>query len=128
VTRLFGPGADLADSVRRLSREADLVWYDGHSDYGHALRVFADKWPDAVGPKTSFLLLGDARTNYRDPGLPLLKGLVDRSRHAYWLNPEPRREWGSGDSAALRYGEVIQMVECRNVSQLTEFVGTLLPV
>jgi uncharacterized protein len=128
VTRLFGPGADLADSVRRLSREADLVWYDGHSDYGHALRVFVDKWPDAVGPKTSFLLLGDARTNYRDPGLPLLKGLVDRSRHAYWLNPEPRREWGSGDSAALRYGEVIQMVECRNVAQLTEFVGTLLPV
>jgi uncharacterized protein with von Willebrand factor type A (vWA) domain len=128
VTRLFGPGADLADSVRRLSREADLVWYDGHSDYGNALRVFVEKWPDAVGPKTSFLLLGDARTNYRDPGLPLLKGLVGRSRHAYWLNPEPRREWGSGDSAALRYGEVIEMVECRNVAQLTEFVGTLLPV
>ena len=68
VTRLFGPGADLADSVRRLAREADLVWYDGHSDYGHALRVFVDRWPDAVGPKTSLLVLGDARTNYRDPG------------------------------------------------------------
>jgi uncharacterized protein with von Willebrand factor type A (vWA) domain len=128
VTRLFGPGADLADSVRRLAREADLVWYDGHSDYGHALRVFVDKWPDAIGPKTSFLLLGDARTNYRDPGLPLLKGVVEKSRHAYWLNPEPRREWGSGDSMALRYGEVIEMVECRNVAQLTDFVGRLLPV
>jgi uncharacterized protein with von Willebrand factor type A (vWA) domain len=128
VTLLFGPGADLADSVRRLAREADLVWYDGHSDYGHALRVFVERWPDAVGPKTSLLLLGDARTNYREPGLPLLKGLVERSRHAYWLNPEPRREWGSGDSLALRYGEVIEMVECRNVAQLTDFVGRLLPV
>jgi uncharacterized protein with von Willebrand factor type A (vWA) domain len=128
VTRLFGPGADLADSVRRLAREADLVWYDGHSDYGHALSVFVDRWADAVGPKTSLLVLGDARTNYRDPGLPLLKGLVDRSRHAYWLNPEPRREWGSGDSLALRYGEVIEMIECRNVAQLTDFVGRLLPV
>ncbi len=59
---------------------------------------------------------------------PLLKGLVDRSRHAYWLNPEPRREWGSGDSVAYRYGEVIEMVECRNVAQLTDFVGRLLPV
>ncbi|HEV7654009.1 MAG TPA: VWA domain-containing protein [Mycobacteriales bacterium] len=128
VTRLFGPGADLADSVRRLAREADLVWYDGHSDYGHALRVFVDRWPDAIGPKTSFLLLGDARTNYRDPGLPLLKGIVEKSRHAYWLNPEPRREWGSGDSMALRYADVVEMVECRNVAQLTDFVGRLLPV
>jgi uncharacterized protein len=128
VTRLFGPGADLADSVRRLAREADLVAYDGHSDYGNALRVFVDRFPDAVGPKTSLLVLGDARTNYRDPGIALLKGLVDRSRHAYWLNPEPRREWGSGDSVAYRYGEVVEMVECRNVAQLTDFVGRLLPV
>ena len=128
VTRLFGPGADLADSVRRLAREADLVAYDGHSDYGNALRVFVDRFPDAVGPKTSLLVLGDARTNYRDPGIALLKGLVDRSRHAYWLNPEPRREWNSGDSMARRYGDVIEMVECRNVAQLTDFVGRLLPV
>ena len=128
VTRLFGPGADLADSVRRLAREADLVAYDGHSDYGNALRVFVDRFPDAVGPKTSLLVLGDARTNYRDPGIALLKGLVGRSRHAYWLNPEPHREWGSGDSMAPRYGEVIEMVECRNVAQLTDFVGRLLPV
>jgi len=128
VTRLFGPGADLADSVRRLAREADLVAYDGHSDYGNALRVLVERFPDAVGPKTSLLVLGDARTNYRDPGLALLKGLVDRSRHAYWLNPEPRREWGSGDTMAYRYGEVIEMVECRNVAQLTDFVGRLLPV
>jgi uncharacterized protein with von Willebrand factor type A (vWA) domain len=128
VTRLFAPGADLADSVRRLAREADLVAYDGHSDYGNALRVFVERFPDAVGPKTSLLVLGDARTNYRNPGIALLKGLVDRSRHAYWLNPEPRREWGSGDSMAHRYGEVIEMVECRNVAQLTDFVGRLLPV
>jgi uncharacterized protein with von Willebrand factor type A (vWA) domain len=90
--------------------------------------VFVDRFPDAVGPKTSLLVVGDARTNYRDPGIALLRGLVDRSRHAYWLNPEPRREWGSGDSMAPRYGEVIEMVECRNVAQLTDFVGRLLPV
>ena len=29
---------------------------------------------------------------------------------------------------AYRYGEVIEMVECRNVAQLTDFVGRLLPV
>ncbi len=128
VTRFFTPGADLVDATQRLSREADLVWFDGHSDYGHAFEVFAERWPEVVGPKTSLLVLGDARTNYRSPGAATLKALVARSRHAYWLNPEPRRQWGGGDSAADVYAEVIEMVECRNAEQLGAFVTRLLPV
>jgi hypothetical protein len=125
VTRFFRPGADVVDAVSRIGREADVVGFDGHSDYGNALDVFADRWPSAVGPKTSLLVLGDGRTNYRPPGLAVLADLVKRARSAHWLNPEPRRLWGSGDSAADRYGEVIDMVECRNAAQLTEFVTTL---
>jgi uncharacterized protein len=125
VTRFFRPGADVADAVARIGREADVVGFDGHSDYGTAFEVFAERWPSAVGPKTSLLVLGDGRTNYRPPGLPVLADLVRRSRSAHWLNPEPRRLWGSGDSAADRYGEVIDMVECRNAAQLSEFITTL---
>ncbi len=128
VSRFFSPGADLIAATQRLSREADLVWFDGHSDYGHAFEVFAERWPDAVGPKTSLLVLGDARNNYRSPGTAVLKGLVTRSRHAYWLNPEPRRQWGAGDSAADVYAEIMEMVECRNAEQLGTFVTRLLPV
>jgi uncharacterized protein len=127
VTRLFAPGADLAAAVSRLSRDADVVAWDGHSDYGRSFEVFAERWPGAVGPKTSLLVLGDARNNYRDPGLPTLRTLVAQARHAYWLNPEPRRLWGSGDSAAPAYGEVVEMVECRTVAQLADFVTRLLP-
>ncbi|SFL00817.1 vWA domain-containing protein [Geodermatophilus ruber] len=125
VTRFFHPGADVADAVARIGREADVVGFDGHSDYGNALEVFADRWPAVVGPKTSLLVLGDGRTNYRQPGLPVLADLVRRARSAHWLNPEPRRLWGSGDSAADRYGEVIDMVECRTAAQLGDFVTTL---
>jgi hypothetical protein len=125
VTRFFRPGADMVDAVTRIGREADVVAFDGHSDYGNAFEVFAERWASAVGPKTSLLVLGDGRTNYRPPGLPVLANLVKRSRSAHWLNPEPRRLWGSGDSAADRYGEVIDMVECRNAAQLTDFVTTL---
>jgi uncharacterized protein with von Willebrand factor type A (vWA) domain len=125
VTRFFRPGADVVDAVQRIGREADVVGFDGHSDYGTAFEVFADRWASAVGPKTSLLVLGDGRTNYRPPGLPVLADLVRRSRSAHWLNPEPRRQWGSGDSAADRYGELIDMVECRNAAQLAEFVTTL---
>ncbi|SNS64414.1 hypothetical protein SAMN04488107_3298 [Geodermatophilus saharensis] len=125
VTRFFRPGADVAGAIARIGREADVVAFDGHSDYGNALEVFADRWPTAVGPKTSLLVLGDGRTNYRQPGLPVLTDLVRRARSAHWLNPEPRRLWGSGDSAADRYGEVVDMVECRNATQLADFVTTL---
>ena len=57
--------------------------------------------------------------------MPTLADLVHRSRAAHWLNPEPRRMWGSGDSAADRYSEVIDMVECRNAAQLADFITTL---
>lgn len=130
VTRFFGGGGttDFAEAMARMTSEADVVWFDGHSDYGHAIEVFAERWPDAVGPRTSLLVLGDARNNYRATGLPVLRQLVARARHAYWLNPEPRAYWSSGDSAAASYQEVIEMVECRNAAQLQEFVERLLPV
>jgi uncharacterized protein with von Willebrand factor type A (vWA) domain len=125
VTRFFTPGADVADAVQRIGREAEVVTFDGHSDYGNAFGVFAEKYAAAVGPKTSLLVLGDGRTNYRQPGLPVLADLVRRARSAHWLNPEPARLWGSGDSAADKYGQVIPMVEVRNAAQLADFVTTL---
>jgi uncharacterized protein with von Willebrand factor type A (vWA) domain len=128
VTHLFAPGAELSGVMSRVLREAELVAFDGHSDYGGALGSFAEHWGDAVGPKSSLLVLGDARTNYRDPNLAVLRRLVGQARHAHWLNPEPRRQWGSGDSAALRYAEVLPMHECRTAGQLAAVVEALLPV
>jgi uncharacterized protein len=128
VTHLFEPGAELSGVMQRVLREADLVTFDGHSDYGGSFGSVAEHWGDAVGPKTSLLVLGDARTNYRDPNLPVLKRLVGQARHAHWLNPEPRRQWGSGDSAALRYADVLPMHECRTAAQLADVVEALLPV
>jgi uncharacterized protein with von Willebrand factor type A (vWA) domain len=119
---------DLADVMSRIATHADLVWFDGHSDYGHAFEVFAEKYPDAITPKTSLLILGDARNNHRSPNLPVLRRLAKEARHTYWLNPEPRSYWGSGDSATGSYATVVDdMVECRNVEQLAEFVQRLLP-
>jgi uncharacterized protein with von Willebrand factor type A (vWA) domain len=128
VTDFFTRGGDVVDALARMSSEADVVWYDGHSDYGHSFEVFAQKWPDAVTPKTSLLVLGDARTNYRAPALPALRSMVRAARHAFWLNPEPRQYWSSGDSAAATYAEVMPMIECRNVAQLQDFVEGLLPL
>ena len=128
VTHLFEPGVDLSGVMQRVLREARLTAFDGHSDYGGAFGDFLEHYADAITPKTSLLVLGDGRTNYRDPNLRALRMMRDRARHAHWLNPEPQRMWGSGDSAATRYGEVLPMHECRTAAQLTDVVEGLLPV
>jgi uncharacterized protein len=128
VTRYFDQGDDIADAMAKVAAEADVVWFDGHSDYGHAFETFAEKYPDAITPRTSLIVLGDGRNNYRATGVPTLKRLVTEARHAYWLNPEPRSYWGQGDSATGAYANVVEMVECRNAAQLQEFIERLLPV
>jgi uncharacterized protein with von Willebrand factor type A (vWA) domain len=128
VTRFFDPHTQLDQSMARIFTEGKVVGLDGHSDYGHALSTFVEQWPDAVTSRSSLLILGDARTNYRDPELTTLRELVHTAKHAHWLNPEKENNWGTGDSAADRYREVIEMHECRSAKQLTAVVSRLLPV
>jgi uncharacterized protein with von Willebrand factor type A (vWA) domain len=128
VTELFGPEADLAVAVQRITREAGVYTRDGHSDYGHAFVSFLETYPSVLSPRSSLLVLGDGRNNYRNPQADLLAHMVSASRHAHWLNPEPRHLWGSGDSAAPKYGEVITMHECRSAKQLASVIDGLLPV
>jgi len=128
VTQLFGPDSDLAVAVQRITREAGVYTRDGHSDYGHAFVSFLDQYPNVLSPRSSLLVLGDGRNNYRNPETDLLAHMVNASRHAHWLNPEPKHLWGSGDSAVPRYQDVIMMHECRSAKQLASVIDALLPV
>jgi uncharacterized protein len=128
VTHLFGPDADLAVAIQRITREAGVYTRDGHSDYGNAFNTFLTAHPNVLSPRSSLLVLGDGRTNYRDPATDVLAHMVTASRHAHWLNPEPRHLWGSGDSAVPRYEDVITMHECRSAKQLAAVIDQLLPV
>jgi uncharacterized protein with von Willebrand factor type A (vWA) domain len=128
VTHLFGPDADLAVAIQRITREAGVYTRDGHSDYGNAFVSFTENFPGVLSPRSSLLILGDGRTNYRNPATDVLAHMVTASRHAHWLNPEPRHLWGSGDSAVPRYEDVITMHECRSAKQLAGVIDQLLPV
>ncbi|GAA1150643.1 vWA domain-containing protein [Nocardioides aquiterrae] len=126
VTPHFRPGADPADVLAELAASTAHAALWGRTNYGRALTKFEESYADALGPKSSLLILGDARSNYSDLHLDALKRLAGAARHAWWLNPEHRRHWDTGDSAATRYGEVVPMVECRNLAQLGEFVHDIL--
>jgi uncharacterized protein with von Willebrand factor type A (vWA) domain len=122
VTAEFRPGADPAETLERVSRSARHASRWGRTDYGRAFRAFQENHADALGPRTSLLVLGDARSNYTDPRPDTLRAMVRAARHAWWLNPEHPRQWDTGDSAASEYRAILPMVECRNLAQLTEFV------
>ena len=125
VTHHFRPGADPADVLTALVADTAHAARFGRTNYGRAFTRFHEEHADALGPKSSLLILGDARSNYSDLAVDRLEALADSARHGWWLNPEHRRHWDTGDSAAREYGAVVPMVECRNLTQLGEFVHDL---
>ena len=126
VTRFFQESDDIAEAIRRVNTEADVVWVDGHSDYGHAFEVFRERHLTEITPKTSIILLGDARNNYHASKNEVVKELRQRARRVYWLNPEPRGYWDTGDSIVSDYGIYCDGVyECRNLRQLESFVSAI---
>jgi hypothetical protein len=129
VTGLLERGrADPEGLSSRIQGEAAVTGYHGSSDYGMALGEFAERYADTVGSRTTVFVLGDARTNRSDPNLPAVRQIAERARRVHWLNPEARSRWGTGDSVAPAYAELVAMHECRNARQLSALVARLLPV
>ena len=126
VTRYFDGVEDVAEAIHRVNTEADVIWVDGHSDYGHAFEEFWKRWGNDIGPKTTVILLGDARNNYHAASSWVVKEIQAKARHVYWLNPEPRSYWDTGDSIVGEYATHCDGVfECRNLRQLERFVDVL---
>lgn len=126
VTSFFKSTEDISEAIHRVNTEADVVWVDGHSDYGHAFDVFWERYGKDISSKTTVLLLGDARNNYHAAQSWVVKEIRKRARHVYWLNPEPRSYWDTGDSIVGEYGGFTDGVyECRNLRQLESFVEKL---
>jgi hypothetical protein len=126
ATRFFEETDDPAAALARINTEADVIHLDGHSDYGRALHLFAERHGRDLTRRTSVLILGDARNNYHASGAEVLDELRSSARAVYWLNPEPMGYWNSGDSIMAAYApHCDQVVECRTLRQLERFVGSL---
>jgi uncharacterized protein with von Willebrand factor type A (vWA) domain len=126
VTDFFKKTEDVSEAIQRINTEADVIWVDGHSDYGHAFEVFWEKWGKEINPKSSVILLGDARNNYHASQAWVVKEMKQKARKVFWLNPEPRSYWNTGDSIVGEYGTHTDGVfECRNLRQLEAFVEKL---
>ncbi|MFT3900492.1 MAG: VWA domain-containing protein [Gordonia sp. (in: high G+C Gram-positive bacteria)] len=131
VTEFFERGQSddsFGEVMHQMITTAKIATRDGHSDYGHMIKGFARDYLDSLTHRGALLILGDARNNYHWTESESLAALTERVRHSYWLNPERREDWGTGDSDADKYAEIIEMHECRNAEQLAKVIGDLLPV
>src|SRR4051812_17048518 len=98
----------------------------GSSDYGGSFRDFEKDFMRAVTPKTTVIVLGDARTNNLDPRADILRTISERSKRLVWLNPEGRMAWGWGDSEMPRYATFCSVVrQCATAKQLERAVSDI---
>ena len=126
VTHMFQNEEDITNAVHRVNTEADVVWVDGHSDYGHAFGVFWENYGSEINSKSTVMFLGDARNNYHATNAWVVKETAKKARSVFWLNPEPKSYWDTGDSVITEYATHADGVfECRNLRQLEGFVDHL---
>jgi len=96
-------GSFRTEGVERAIEEALFDWGKGTTDYGHAWLDFRDLALSDVDHKSTVIVLGDARSNFFDPHVERFRDIARRASRVIWLNPEPRENWGDGDSEMSRY-------------------------
>jgi uncharacterized protein with von Willebrand factor type A (vWA) domain len=122
VTDLF-TDATYEVRVPGLLERPGVIGHDGHSDYGRVFAAFARDHLPALSPRTTVVVTGDARTNYRDPDAAAFRTIAARVRRVIWLDPEPEHEWGRNDSALPVYRPHCDVFEVRTLRQLAAAIA-----
>jgi uncharacterized protein with von Willebrand factor type A (vWA) domain len=117
---------DFPKSMKGLYANCSFVSGTDNSNYGHVFQQFVHKYLTDIGRSTSVLILGDARTNGKDPGLEAFLTLRSGVKEVHWLNPESKESWNYGDSVMTKYIDLCDSVHhIRTVNDLASFIADL---
>jgi uncharacterized protein len=125
VTDVFARERDFKAVSDAISRDAGVADISGYTDYGRVWSEFAQLVEDDLHPRATVIVLGDARTNGRDPRADIFANVAARAGRTFWLNPEPRLYWNYGDSVIASYERYCEAFECWTTGQLEDFVKAL---
>ncbi len=125
VTEVFAKERDFKAVSEAIGRDAGVADISGYTDYGRVWREFRDQVEDELHPRATVIVLGDARTNGRDPAAPIFGSITAKAGRTFWLNPEPRLYWNYGDSVIAAYEQYCHAYECWTTRQLEDFVRDL---
>lgn len=113
-------------AIDKALKEAQIN-YEASTDYGRTLRQFKKNHLDILNKKTTFIVIGDGRTNYTNPEEEIMGEIRDKCRRIIWLNPESSMFWYTGDSRMKTYEAYCNQVRhCQNLNQLMDFIKTLI--
>jgi uncharacterized protein len=125
VTHIFEGERDFKTVSERISNDAGVADISGYTDYGRVWSELLEQVQDELHPRATVIVLGDARTNGRDPRADVFAQIAARAGRTFWLNPEPRLYWNYGDSVIAAYEEYCTAFECWTTGQLEDFVRAL---
>lgn len=125
VTEIFERERDFEGVSSRIAGDAGVADVSGYTDYGRVWAEFDQMTADDLHPRATLIVLGDARTNGRDPQVDAFAAITRRAGRTFWLNPEPRLYWNYGDSVIDVYEQHCRAFECWTTSQLEDFVKAL---
>ncbi len=125
VTDVFDRERDFRAVSEAIGRDAGVADVSGYTDYGRVWTEFRTLVEDDLHPRATVIVLGDARTNGRDPRADIFAEVAARAGRTFWLNPEPRLYWNYGDSVIATYEQHCQAFECWTTGQLEDFVKAL---
>ncbi len=125
VTEVFARERGFKEVSEMIAREAGVADVSGYTDYGRVWTELRALIGDDLDRRSTMIILGDARTNGRDPRVDELAALTACAGRTIWLNPEPRLYWNYGDSVIAAYEPLCEVFECWTARQLEEFVKQL---
>ncbi len=126
VTQMLDQERSFKAASERIAREAGVADVSGYTDYGRVWKEFLERAADDLGPRSTVIVLGDARTNGRDPHARAFGQVAAHAGRTFWLNPEPRLYWNYGDSVMATYEPYCDGVfECWTTKQLEGFVNVI---
>jgi uncharacterized protein len=125
VTDVFQRERNFRAVSEAIGRDAGVADISGYTDYGRVWSEFRDLVEDDLHPRATVIVLGDARTNGRDPRADIFAQIADKAGRTFWLNPEPQLYWNYGDSVIAAYARHCEAFECWTTGQLEDFVKAL---
>jgi uncharacterized protein len=124
VTDVFEHERDFRAIAQRISSEGGVADVSGYTDYGRVWLEFLGKISDDLDPRSTVIVLGDARTNGREPHADVFAQVSERAGRLFWLNPEPKLYWNYGDSVMAAYERYCDgAFECWTTRHLENFVN-----
>jgi uncharacterized protein with von Willebrand factor type A (vWA) domain len=126
VTEVFEHERDFAVVAQKISSEGGVADVSGYTDYGRVWLEFLTEISDDLDPRSTVIVLGDARTNGREPHAEIFAQVAERAGRLFWLNPEPKLYWNYGDSVMAAYERYCDgTFECWTTRHLENFVNVV---